>query len=289
MKKKLSLFIVFFAPVFLVVIYFLIPPRQARKAEVFLSGSTFRIAHRCGRNIYPENTLFACQSILEEDLAEFLEFDFHLTKDKIPVVIHDPTLDRTTNGTGTIAEKNWDEIKDLDAGYRFTQDGGKTFPYRGKGVKLETLDTFLKTLGKSKLMIEVKPDSREAADALLEAIDKYDLHNQVVVGSFHQNVKDYLREQNPRLAFFASKSEVIKWVILYKLGLSHLYLPPSESMALPPDMGIVSLTEDMIFKIHNQGIQVHVWTINDREEMKKWKDLGVDGIMSDNPDKFSRL
>jgi len=284
--KKLGIGFLAFGTVWIVLQW--IPPRTSEGRSV-LEGDVFRIAHRCGKHVYPENTLFACKQIRDRRMADFLEFDFHLTKDGVPVVIHDDFLERTTNGKGLVREKNWEEISQLDAGYHFTPDQGLTYPYRGKGIRLNTLEDFFRELKSEKLMVEIKPDSTEAADILLDLIEAYKLQDRIIVGSFHQRVKDYLVEKKPELAFFASKQEVILWVLLEKVGLSHLYRIPSQTMALPPRQSILVLNSELIRKLHSQNVKVYVWTINDRESLEYWKNEGVDGVMTDDPRLFESI
>lgn len=267
--------------IFYILLLFLPVVEQQERAVLY--HPSFRIAHRCGKLLYPENTLYACKEIIKNNLADFLEFDFHLTKDGVPVVIHDSTLDRTTNGTGPIEEKNWDEIKTLDAAYYFSLDGGKTYPLRGKGITLSTLEEFIRELKNFKLMIEVKTNSKEAADILLELVERYKMEDKVVLASFHQGIKDYMQQKKPNLAYIASKKDVTLWVILEKLNLSHLWNLRSQAMALPPQQSILRLNEELIQKAHNQKVSIHVWTINDRDEMIYWIQKGVDGIITDDP------
>lgn len=274
--------------VFLGAGFFLAPVGNSPEKPA-VSGDQFRIAHRCGRTIYPEDTLFACKKVSEDGIADYLEFDFHLTSDNVPVIIHDESLDRTTNGTGKISEKTWDEIKSLDAGYHFTEDGGKTFPYRNKGVHLDKLESFFKELPNAKLMIEVKPNSEQAADILLDLIAKYKFDDKVMMGSFHQNIKDYMYKKRPDLAYYGSEKEITKWVILYQIGLSHFYQLPSDAMAVPTKLSIFNLDKKLIETAQSYGIKVYVWTINDLEEIQKWKDAGIDGVMTDNPRLFQEL
>ncbi len=267
---------------------YLLPARKVADKKV-LNGIDTRVAHRCGRGIFPENTVFACKKILDSNLAGFLEMDFHLTKDNIPVVIHDFSVDRTTNGIGEVSSLNYSELEGLDAGYRFTADSGKSFPYRGKSVKIGKLEEFFQTFPNKNLMIEVKPNSEYAADQLLELIQKYGREDSVIVGSFHQEIKDYLFKKNPNLAFFASKSEVTIWYLLFKVGLSHIYKMKSHVLAVPLKAGIFELNNSLLEKAHSQNLKVYVWTINDEPTMKLLLDMGVDGIMTDDPILLTQL
>src|SRR5687768_14873397 len=98
------------------------------------------VAHRGGAGLKPENTLAA---FLDADAlwqADMIELDVHATADGHCVVIHDPTVDRTTNGSGAVAAMTLAELQSLDAGYRFTADGGRSFPMRGQGIRVPTIE-----------------------------------------------------------------------------------------------------------------------------------------------------
>ena len=152
-------------------------------------GKEFRIAHRCGKAVLPENTLFACKEIFNHNLADILEMDVHLTKDNRLVVIHDDSVDRTTNGKGKVVELSYEEIKRLDAGFHFSTDG-ENFPYRGKGISILELEEFFKTLPNARYYIEVKVKDPLAAEILVQLIEKYKLENRVLIGSVRDSVNE---------------------------------------------------------------------------------------------------
>ncbi|MEZ4374468.1 MAG: glycerophosphodiester phosphodiesterase family protein [Polyangiaceae bacterium] len=106
---------------------------------LLLSNHFLNIAHRGGRKLAPEHTLVAYQNGLDVG-ADILELDVHATSDGVLVLMHDDTVDRTTNGTGAIKELTFAELRSLDAAYNFSEDGGQTFPYRGKGIQVPTLE-----------------------------------------------------------------------------------------------------------------------------------------------------
>ncbi|HYW05502.1 MAG TPA: glycerophosphodiester phosphodiesterase family protein, partial [Longimicrobium sp.] len=106
------------------------PPRS-RPGHRYLAGAPLLIAHRGGSGLAPENTLFAFRRALSWWKADLLEIDVQPTRDGDAVVIHDPTVDRTTDGSGRVDALTVRELAELDAGYRFTPDGGITHPCRG--------------------------------------------------------------------------------------------------------------------------------------------------------------
>ncbi|HEX8904757.1 MAG TPA: glycerophosphodiester phosphodiesterase family protein, partial [Longimicrobiaceae bacterium] len=118
----------------------------SRPGHRYLAGAPLLIAHRGGSALAPENTLAAFRRALDWWRADLLEIDVQPTRDGDALVIHDPTVDRTTDGTGHVSAHTVAELRELDAGWRFTPDGGRTFPCRGTGVRLSTLREVLQAL-----------------------------------------------------------------------------------------------------------------------------------------------
>lgn len=159
----------------------------------------------------------------------------------------------------------------------------KTFPFRDQGIKIERLDNFFEALPNSKYYIEVKVNSTVAAQILTDIIKKYKMEDKVVVGSFEQTINNELRKLLPNSALFGSKDEIMKWVILQKLNLTGLSSFHSHTLAIPPKKSILSIGKSLMKSARNQNIKIHVWTINEEPEMKRLINMGVDGIMTDDP------
>ena len=138
------------------------------KFKSFLDPLPRVVAHRGDSANYPENTIPAFISASRMDI-DIIETDVHLTKDGELVIWHDDTLERNTDGTGTLESKTLEELKKLDAGYTFTKDGGKTFPFRGKGIKLCTLDEALKACPDVRFNIDLKRGKSEIITEILNA------------------------------------------------------------------------------------------------------------------------
>ncbi len=242
----------------------------------------FRIAHRCGKSILPENTLFACKEIFQKNLADILEMDVHLTKDSHLVVIHDAIVDRTTNGSGKVAELDYAEILKLDAGYAFTEDG-KTFPYRGKGIHILELEEFFRELPNAKYYIELKVKEPLAAEILVALIEKYKMQNKVYIGSVSESVNENLRKNSSnKILVFSGLMHTGKWYLAYLLGIRGIIHPPA-IMAIPDLPNLMPITENFIRATKEQNIKVHIFTVNDKKQIQKFQSLGVDGVMTDNP------
>ncbi len=246
-------------------------------------------AHRGGKGIAPENTLTAFQKSFDLGV-DVLELDIHATKDGELVVIHDKTVDRTTNGKGLVADKTLAEIKGLDAGFNWTNDDGKTFPFRGQNVKIPTLREVFEAFPNAIINIEPKYEKPSPVKPLCDLITEFNRTDKVIVGSFRDDVLEDLRQNCKGVATSASPSEATGFLARYKVGLNDNYTPKMSALQIPQRIGSFEIvTADYLKAAHAQNLQVHVWTINKTEDMQKLIDLGVDGIMTDYPDRLLEL
>ena len=121
-------------------------------AADFAPGGGIRlIGHRGARGVAPENTLPALEHGVEVG-ADAIELDVHHSRDGVVVVIHDPTLERTTDGEGLVADRTLAELKELDAGFYFTPDDGRSYPFRGRGVRIPTIDEIVANIPEGKFL-----------------------------------------------------------------------------------------------------------------------------------------
>lgn len=295
--RKICKWILYIAATIVVIfsgIYIYLAAQKGAPAPEFTvfkktGGKPLVIAHRGGKGIAPENTLAAFER--SRDLGvDVLELDVHATKDGELVVIHDKTVDRTTDGTGAVAELTLSEIQKLDAGFRWTSDGGKTFPFRGKGVKIPTLREVFEKFPEMQINIEPKHETPAPAAPLCRLIHEFERTESVVVGSFSdKNLEDF-RAVCPEVATSASPSEASGFLARFKVGLTGNYTPRMQALQVPPGLGKLRLvTKAYIEAAHERNLVVHVWTINDEEEMKRLIEMGADGIMTDYPDRLIRV
>ena len=246
-------------------------------------------AHQGGNKISPGNTIFAFEKAAELGV-DILEMDAHITKDGILVIIHDEDVDRTTNGTGLVEEMTLAEIKELDAGYRWTDDDGETYPYRGQGITIPTLEEIFQTFPDYPVNIEIKKTEGSIAEPLCEIIYEYDMQNKILIASFHDERMAEFREVCPEIATAAGKNETTKFVLLNYAFLGGLYSPAEFAFQVPEsNSGILVVRPGFIRGAHQRNLQVHIWTPNTREELQKFIDMGVDGIMTDRPDILMEL
>jgi len=247
------------------------------------------IAHRGGRGLWPENTLHAFRGAAALG-ADVLEMDLRQTADGEIVVLHDETLDRTTSGTGSVAALGVAELQRLDAGYRWTADEGKTFPYRGQGITVPTLRQVFAALPEARMNLEIKGRGPAMAAPLCALIVGQAMERRVVVAGVDQGAVDAFRGACPQVATAATRDEVVQFAWLSTAFLSALFTPRAQALQVPQRLGEFELlTPRFLRDSRRLNLKVEVWTINETSEMKRLLALPVDGIMTDYPDRLLPL
>jgi glycerophosphoryl diester phosphodiesterase len=248
---------------------------------------TLVIAHQGGDGVWPGDTMFAFENAVEIG-SDVLEMDAHITKDGQIVLMHDEEVDRTTDGTGLIEELTLDELKQLDAAYDWSIDEGKTFPHRGQGIQVPTLDEVFQRFPHMRYVIEIKLTQNPIDQPLCDLIREYNMQDKVLIGSFHDEAMKNFRAICPEVATSASRNEVRNYVLLGKAFLWGFYAPKFQTIQPPWDpeesLGIPIMTERFVRESHQKNIRVEPWTVNDPELMKLYIEWGVDGIITDRPD-----
>ena len=248
------------------------------------------IAHRGGAALWPENTLYAFEHA--RDLGvDVLEMDVQVTSDGVLVVLHDAALDRTTNGSGPVNKLSLNELKKLDAAFRFSPDGGRSFPLRGRGINVPTLQEVFRALPGMRFNIEPKQAQPSLVKPLCRMIRESGLQKQVMIGSFSAQVLAEFREECPEVATSASPIEVGALLTASTAGANEQQRAlAAKAVQVPESIGGRSvLTREFIEAAHARNLQVHAWTINDEESMTRLIELGVDGIMTDYPNRLIAL
>jgi glycerophosphoryl diester phosphodiesterase len=244
------------------------------------------MAHRGGRGLWPENTLYAFEQAVELGV-DVLEMDIHATKDGELVVIHDSTVDRTTNGIGSVQSFTLVDLKKLDAGYRWSNDDGQTFPFRGQGVTVPTLDEVFTAFPEVLMNIEIKQSQPSIVVPLCQMIRSYGKGDQVIVAAFDTDTIREFRRVCPGVATAFGEDEARVFFALSLVYLGSVYSPPAEALQVPEYSGDLHVvTERFVNAVHRRNVDVHVWTVNDVDDMRRFLDLGVDGIITDHPDRL---
>ncbi len=253
---------------------------------MFGHGSSIRIiGHRGAAGVAPENTLVSFERGVLGG-AQAIEMDVHLAASGELVVFHDPTVDRTTDGSGPAEAMSLARLQQLDAGYRFTLDHGRSFPFRESGVRIPTLDQAVEACGELPLIIEVK--SAAAGLALGEWLREHPARSRILVGG--ESARDSAPAIEAALYNCATADDLRPTVLLSKIGLRR-GLPGKVSAAMVPvrSHGLRIVTQGFVRRTHQAGQGVFVWTVNQPQEMRRLFDLGVDGLISDFPAILRRI
>jgi glycerophosphoryl diester phosphodiesterase len=243
-------------------------------------------AHRGASGEAPENTFPAFRRAVELGI-EYVELDVQASRDGHIMVIHDETLERTTNGPGAVRAQTLAELQQWDAGYWFSRDDGQTFPFRGVGVVLPPLAETLRAFPTLKFTIEIKQDDPPIEEHVIATIRACARSETVLLASGHDHVMQRVRALAPDIATSLSTGEMME---LHQRGLTGQlagYRAPGQALQIPPEyQGMPLVTPESVALAHRLGCEVHVWTINDPRDMKRLFDLGVDGVISDFPDRL---
>ena len=250
----------------------------------FFTGPAPRLfAHRGASGEAPENTLAAFHRAAELGMV-YAELDVHLSRDGHVVVIHDETLERTTNGRGLVREHTLAELQSLDAGYRFSPDAGETFPFRGQGITISPLADVLRSFPHIRFTVEIKQKDPPIEEQVIAVVQACGVADTVVLASEHDAVVTRVRSLAPDISTNCAVGEVFEFMQKSLTKQLDDYRPPGQAFQIPPEyQGVTLVTPETVSAIRALGAEVHVWTINDPHEIERLFDLGVDGIMSDFP------
>jgi glycerophosphoryl diester phosphodiesterase len=233
------------------------------------------IAHRGASAVAPENTLAAFERA-EALGADGIELDVRLCADGVPVVIHDATVDGTTNGSGRVADMTLTQLKELDAGSWF----GPAF----SAEPIPTLTETLETVGRKLLLnIELKGEglvNRGLARAVVDLVQQHELGERVLLSAFNPLILSRVQEIDPQIPtalLYTSAS----WPRFAGLVARRPYA------ALHPHVGAVSREHVDWARRHDH--RIHVWTVDDPREMRRVVRWGVDGVITDVPDQLRGL
>lgn len=236
------------------------------------------IAHRGNSMHAPEDTMESLRQGMALG-ADGLEFDVRLSADGVPVLMHDPTLDRTTDGTGPVAARSLAELRTLDAGHRFTRDGGRTYPYRGLGIQIPTLDEALGAFPGVPCVVEIK--APEATEPLVRVAEKHGARDRLLIGSFSDEAHALLEGRGFHITASQPAITRLFWRSFTPLGTGAVTY---QACSVPI---IWKRLRIPIFRIarmlRKRSIPTHCWTVNDPRVARRLWDGGVNAIFSDDP------
>jgi glycerophosphoryl diester phosphodiesterase len=244
-------------------------------------------AHRGDSAHAPENTLEAFRLAVERG-AGGLELDVHLTRDGEVVVLHDETVDRTTDGTGAVAEMTLEEVRALDAGYRF---GAPEYPYRGRGCRVPTLAEVFEEFPEAVINLEIKAGTPGIEKAVLDVIEAARAEGRSLVASGrHEVVRRFRDVSGGEIPTSASYREIEVFHALCNLRVASSLSPDYDALQVPVSWrGITIVTPRFVAAASAAGVRVDAWTIDDAAEMRRLLDLGVGVIMTNHPERLARV
>lgn len=233
------------------------------------------LAHRGYSEKYPENTMLAFEKAVEIG-ADGIEMDVHFSKDGKLVVIHDEELDRTTTGHGLVKDYTLDELKRFDAGIKF----GEEF----KGLKIPTFDEFLEFVKDKDLIINIEIKNsiihyENIEEAVYEKIKEYSLENKVIISTFDHYSARKCKGINKDIIVGA-----LYWDCIYE---PYKYVEMLGVDALHPEFN--SITKEIVNESHKRNLHVNVYTVNTKEDMESMINMGVDSIITNNPELLRNL
>ncbi len=244
------------------------------------------VSHRGASAYAPEHTIMSYE-MGEKMHGDYIEIDLQMTKDGQLIAMHDVTLDRTTNGTGHVKDFTLEEIKELDAGSWFNEKYPQFFNPAYEGLKVPTLEEVFKKFGKNEsYYIETKsPDVYPGMEKeLLRLVEKYDINkDKLLVQSFSAQSLKLMHELDPSIKLVqlisyrtnaAITDDEIQEIQQYAMGIgpNHTYL-----------------NQEYVQKVVNSGLELHPYTVNEKERMQQLIDWGVTGMFTNHPDLLHEL
>ena len=227
----------------------------------------------------------AFASAVERWDADVLEMDVRRTSDGKVVVIHDPTVDRTSDGSGPVRELSWNEVRSLDAGYHFRNLAG-SHALRDRGVRIPLLDEVLESFPTTRMNVEAKTPG--VAPLLVEAVRRHGAQGRVLMAAEREGARPS-RHGYPG-PHGASRRQIQLFYLLHRRPLGFLYTPRADALQVPDEWkGTRVVTPRFVEEAHRRNIPVHVWTIDDSADMRRLLSWGVDGIQSDRLDRLARV
>ena len=263
----------------------------------WLERRVLNYAHQGGAREGPSSTLLAMRQALDAG-AMALELDVHATVDRELVVCHDATVDRTTDGTGSIAELTLDEVQSLDNAYWWVPDSvvdhfaePADYPLRGRApadpeLRIPALREVLEAFPDVYLNVDIKqtaPTVVPYENLVADLFREYGREDDVIVASFSDTATDAFSTLAPDISTAAGLGAMAGFYFAVQEGCEP---PPMRHHALqvpPSHEGTTVVDAAFVEAAHAASMAVHVWTIDEVEEMERLIDLGVDGVMTDRP------
>ncbi|RLB54459.1 MAG: hypothetical protein DRI34_12020 [Deltaproteobacteria bacterium] len=255
-------------------------PGGSSGENVFTSDRFLNIAHRGGALLAPEETMVAYENAVAAG-ADVLEMDLHETADGVIVCMHDEKIDRTTDGEGFIRNFTYEELSRFDAGYNFSPPD---FPCRGRGLIVPRFVDILDAFTDMSFMAEIKQVDPPIIDDVLEVIRERGLYERIIIASLVDSVVERVKEKDPRVMTSWGTTEMLTFVTMSDED-EKTFLPSSRFLQPPREV----ISEETMERIRRFALKVHVWTVNEPADMRRFMGMGVDGIITDDPETLEVL
>lgn len=292
--KILGTVLTFILGGWLVILFWPTEKRPERKFYRADDPEILNIAHRGGRGLAPEGTMTAFDNAVKLGVDMF-EFDTHITKDGHLVVIHDDTVDRTTNGVGKVNDLTLAEIQELDAGYYFTDEKGD-YSFRNQGIYIPTVKEVFVKYPNMRHLIEMKDTNRpevyeDVIQELWRLIQEYHMEDNIMVGSFNHRINERFEQVSwGTIPVGAGEDKATQFVKKHLVYLNGLAGSDVDSLQLPTaDSGMKLTFSNLIKSAQRRNMSVYYWTVNEEAEMRELIEKRVDGIITDYPDRLAKV
>ncbi len=247
--------------------------------------SSIRIAHRGGMALYPENTLEAFHFSVDKHNVEMLELDLQITKDDKVIVLHDDSIDRTTNGKGNVIDLSYEEISEFDAGYNFKDEKGEC-SFRDQGVIIPLFEEVLKQLPNAYLNIELKGNNPQLVEKMRFLIANYNAEDKILIGSANYFQNKRVHTHFPNCGYYLSRPDLYLFLLVGYFGLLKKYWDKFLTVEAPIEYHGIPVYQTYLKAAEKIGKPLFIWGANDRGSIQKLSKDNVAGIMTDRPDLF---
>lgn len=250
-----------------------------------LQGAPLLIAHRGGSALAPENTLTAFRQAAERWPVDMIELDVRATSDGHCVVIHDPTVDRTTDGTGPVHAMSLAQLRELDAGARFRDADGEP-SFRGRGVTVPTLEEVLEALPGMRFTVELKEAA--AQEPFFETVRRHGARDRIIAAGMHDRFRTLFHTWDGAVS--GSMEVVQRFYVAHRLHMARFFALRADVVQVPEVHGRLRIvTPRFVRDLHRAGVDIHIWTVDEEADMRRLLDWGVDGIVTDRPDRLAQI
>ena len=254
--------------------------------KLYDSKSFLKCSHRGGLGLYPENTLYAFSCSVKKNNIDMIELDLQFTRDQKVVVLHDDTIDRTTNGKGAISNLNYNEVLIYDAGYNF-YDNEEGYIYRGKGIRVPLFEDVLREFPNTYLNIELKQNLPNFLTEVLSLIKKYNFEKYIIIGSSNFMLNKNIMRLLPHSCHYPSRIDLYILLLIYPFCFIPKY--SSKFSVIEAPINYFGISIHMVFNRIAKKINKPIifWGANNPKSIKIISNVSkVKGIITDFPNSF---